>query len=63
MDQVNDIKYLYERKGLSLRGISRETGHAFETVKKYVEMDDFNIRLKVSQKRTGKLTPFKTTDK
>lgn len=59
MDQVKAIKYLYERKELSLREISRETGHAFETVKKYVEMDDFNIKLQERQKRKGKLTPFK----
>lgn len=59
MDQIKDIKYLYERKDLSLRNISKETGHAFETVKKYAEMDDFNIKLKVKQERKSKLTPFK----
>ena len=59
MDQIKDIKYLYERKGLSLRNISKESGHAFETVKKYAQMNDFNIKLNVKKERNSKLTPFK----
>ena len=59
MDQIKDIKYLYERKGLSLRNISKESGHAFETVKKYAQINDFNIKLNVKKERNSKLTPFK----
>ena len=43
MEQVNDIKCLWERKGLSYRAIIKETGHAFETVKKCADKDDSNI--------------------
>lgn len=50
---------MHERKGQSLRSISKETGHAFETMQKYAQMDDFNIKLESRQKRRGKLTPFK----
>jgi len=61
MDQVKDIKFLSERKGKSLRGIVNETGHAFETVKKYAEMEDFNIKPAPRKERKGKLDPYKDT--
>ncbi len=35
MAQVNNIKDLYENEDLSLREISRKTGHSFKTVQKY----------------------------
>jgi transposase len=43
----------------SLRKISKETGHDFETVKKYVEKEDFNQKLRPKQKRKSKLSPYK----
>lgn len=43
MDEINHIKYLRDNKGHTLRGIARETGHVFETVKKYAQKQDFNI--------------------
>ncbi len=43
MKQIKFIKKSIEKEGLSLREISRKTGHAFETVKKYAEKEDFNI--------------------
>jgi transposase len=52
MKQIKCIKKLKEKEGLSYREISRKTGHAFETVKKYAEMKDFNINLR--KKRTKK---------
>ena len=42
------FKNMYEDK--SLRQICRETGHAFETVKKYVDCDDFNEQPKASKR-------------
>jgi LysM repeat protein len=43
MEQIYIIKYLRNHKGKSLRKIAKETGHDFETVKKYVEKNDFNL--------------------
>lgn len=43
MEQIYLIKYLRNHKGKSLRKIAKETGHDFETVKKYVEKNDFNL--------------------
>jgi len=63
MEQVKDIKYLRERKGLSYRAIIKETGHAFETVKKYADQDDFNIEPKPRKKRKSKLEPYLETIK
>jgi transposase len=58
MEQIYHIKYLHNQKGQSLRKITRETGHDFETVKKYVEKDNFNLNLCPKQ-RKGKLEPYK----
>ena len=63
MDQVKDIKYLRERKGLSYRAIIKETGHAFETVKKYADQDNFNIEPKIRKRRKSKLEPYIETIK
>ncbi len=63
MEQVKDIKYLRERKGLSYRAIIKETGHAFETVKKYADQDDFNIEPKLRKRRQSKLEPYSDTIK
>jgi transposase len=59
MEQIYFIKYLRNHKGKSLRKIAEETGHDFETVKKYTEQADFNLELKKKQQRKGKLDPFK----
>jgi len=59
MEQIYHIKYLKNHKGKSLREISRETGHHFEIVRKYVKKEDFNISMPQKQKRKGKLEPFK----
>ena len=59
MAQVQNIRFMRNFKGLSLRAIAEETGHHFETVKKYVAKDDFNLQLRVKQRRKGKLDPFK----
>src|SRR5690554_1769461 len=58
MDEINHIKYLRDKKGQTLRGIARETGHAFETVKKYTEKQNFNI-VHHKQKRKSRLDPYK----
>lgn len=42
MAQVNHIKDLYENEDLSLREISRKTGHSFKTVQKYAYQLDWS---------------------
>ncbi len=59
MAQIQDIRFLQKFKGLSLRAVSKETGHHFETVQKYVEKEDFNLSLREKQTRKSKLDPFK----
>lgn len=59
MEQIYHIKYLKNHKGKSLREISKETGHHFETVRKYVEKENFNIAIPQKRKRKSKLEPFK----
>jgi transposase len=59
MAQIQDIKFLRNHKVWSLRKVAKETGHRFETVKKYVDKDNFNLQLRERQHRKGKLEPFK----
>jgi transposase len=47
-------------EGKSLRKISQITGHNFETVKKYVEKDDFNQTIRPKQRRQSKLSPYRS---
>lgn len=42
MAHIQYIKDLYEKEGLSLREISRMTGHCFTTVQKYAYMTNWN---------------------
>ena len=58
MDQVHNIKYLFKFKGKTLRGISSETGHHFNTVKKYAEKENFNLELNPGKSKPRKLTPY-----
>ena len=43
MAQQEYIKGLYENEELSLREISRRTGHSFQTVQKYAQKEDWNL--------------------
>lgn len=43
MAQINYIKDLYENEGLSLREISRRTGHSFQTVQKYAYQENWSV--------------------
>lgn len=58
MEQINNIKYQHNFKGKTLRGISKDTGHHFNTVKKYVEKTDFNINPKITKSKPRKLAPY-----
>jgi transposase len=58
MIQIHNIKFLRQFKGKTLRGIAKETGHDFRTVKKYVEKEDFNDHPE-KRKRKSRLDPYK----
>ncbi len=60
MEQIYRIRNMKKFEGKSLRKISRITGHDFETVKKYVEKEDFNQTLRPKQRRQGKLSPYRS---
>ena len=53
MEQVHHIRQMYYRQGMSMNEIANETGYNWKTVKKYVDMEDFNIPI----------PPYKTLDK
>ena len=57
MEQIYRIRNMKKFEGKSLRKIAQITGHDFETVKKYVEKDDFNLYPRPKQQRKGKLDP------
>ena len=48
MTQVEYIKDLYEKEGMSLREISRQTGKDFRTVQKYAYCDNWNPSVKLT---------------
>jgi len=50
MAKVEYIKDLYENDDKSLRAIAKETGHHFNTVKKYASQTDFNQEVKSEAK-------------
>jgi len=49
MAQINYIKDLYEKEGLSLREIARRTGKDFRTVRKYAHQENRNPPIKKLQ--------------
>jgi transposase len=42
MDDIKYIRRMHEREGCSIREIMRRTGYHYETIKKYLDMEDFN---------------------
>ena len=59
MDDVKYIKRLHNCEGVSIREIMRRTGYHYETVKKYLERDDFNPPPKKSNESHSLLDPLK----
>ena len=53
------LENLEKYEGMSLREIARKTGHHFDTVKKYVDREDWNAGYKVRKERVSKLEPLK----
>ena len=42
MDDIKYIRRLYEIEGVSIREIVKRTGYNYRTIRKYLDMDDFN---------------------
>jgi transposase len=59
MVQIHHIKHLVFRKGQTLRGTAKDTGHDFRTVQKYVEKEDFNQPIQDNRGRPSKMESFK----
>ena len=59
MDDIKYIKRLHKKEGLSIREIMRRTGYHYETVRKYLDMEDFNEPLYPPRKTTSLLDPLK----
>jgi len=56
MEHIYHIRYEYFEKDKSIREISRKTGHARETVSKYVEQEDFSLPKPVKHKHCAAQT-------
>ena len=59
MDKIKYITAIRQFEGLTLREISRKTGYHFNTVKKYVDCEDWNRDPKAKSPRVSKLDPLK----
>ena len=59
MDDIKYIKRLYECEEVSIREIMRRTGYHYETVKKYLDMEDFNTPLHPTKDLNSLLDPIK----
>lgn len=59
MKRQNYISNLREFEGKSLREIAEQTGHHFNTVKKYADKEDWNKEYKPRKTRVTKLDPLK----
>lgn len=62
MDKIKDIRQLYYGQDLNLTEIAEQTGFNWKTVKKYVDMEDFNMHPQKQEElkeHSSKLDPFK----
>lgn len=62
MDQIHHIRDLFYVQGKNISEIASETGFNWKTVKKYVDMDDFNNPLPTPKEKVvhiSKLDPYK----
>lgn len=59
MEHIYHIRYEYFEKGKSIREIAKSTGHDRETIKKYLEQEDFSLPKPVVRKRISKTDPFR----
>ena len=50
---------MHEREGCSIREIMRRTGYHYQTIRKYLNKDNFNKPIQVPAKRASLLDPLK----
>ena len=58
MNKQNYLSNLSEFEGMSLREIAAKTGHHFNTVKKYVDREDWNKEYSTRKERVSRLEPL-----
>lgn len=59
MDDIKYIKRMYNCEGVSIREIMRRTGYHYETIKKYLDLEDFNEPPKPLKELPSLLDPLK----
>lgn len=59
LEKQNYLSNLSQFEGLSLREISKRSGHHFNTVKKYVDREDWNEAYTPRKERISRLEPLK----
>lgn len=59
MDDIKYIRRMYEKEGCSIREIMKRTGYHYETVSKYLDMEDFNLPIYRTDKKPSRLDPLK----
>lgn len=59
MDDIKYIKRMHDCEGVSIREIMRRTGYHYETIKKYLDMEDFNEPHNPPKETTSLLDPLK----
>ena len=61
MEKQTYLSNLSQFEGMSLRAIAEKTGHHFNTVKKYVDCENWNKEYKPRKERTSGLEPLRDT--
>lgn len=59
MDDIKYIRRMHDVEGCSIREIMRRSGYHYETVKKYLDMEDFNDSPKPPKELPSLLDPLK----
>ena len=59
VEQIYDIREMYFKEGKSMREISRLSGRDRETIKRYVEQEDFSIEVPIRQRRSSKTDAYR----
>ncbi|NMB93802.1 MAG: IS21 family transposase [Flexilinea flocculi] len=59
MDEIKYLRRMHEREGCSIREIMRRTGYHYQTIRKYLNKDNFNKPIQVPAKRASLLDPLK----
>lgn len=60
MDDIKYIKRMHDCEGVSIREIMRRTGYHYETIKKYLDLKDFNEPAFSPREAPSQLDPLKT---